>query len=659
MDQHISTAEALLRQGELCLLKRELLGVELFRKAAELDPQNPELFFKQASSLYEYGYEDKNEKILLLASKKLKIAALLSPQTFSIWHLWGSVLLKLGKITDRYHYFLESKEKLTKAMALISSQDSSQTTDILADLHWAYGFTWKKSAERSEEALDYQLAVAAFNKASLYSDHLPSEFWHTYGHTCLDLAEHINDLRLYAKAIHCFKRCISKSDASYEGWRSLAQALLMLHRYTHDEDHFLQANECFSSAAQLQTQDVTLWLSWAQFLCDSGRRQRDIKKLRSCIEKCHRAHACEPNHSLIMGLWAEALALIGELSDRVDLIYDAQNKISEISQSAENHPDVWFSYGMCLNSFSRYFDEIDYGYQAIEKFQQGLSIDRTCHRHWHAIAEAYTYIGNKEEDPEFLERACRFYAKAIDLHSSSSYIYNYASALSLLGELTQEQQWFEESVVQFERALGMQKNAIYLHPDWLFHYATTLDMLGDFHEEKSYYTRAIEILSHVLMIDPDFPQIHHRMALCYSHLADLLEETEHFNRAIHHFRLSLKHDEENDQILNDWSMTLMHLAEHSQDTGEIDQLYREAEHKLTQAAKLGNVNSFYHLACLHSLIGNYEKSLFFIEKTDYFNALPSMEELLEDDWLEGVRATSEFRSFLSQLEKKPHLHEEH
>jgi len=655
MNEQKHIAETFLEQGELCLLKRELSGLEFFRKAAELDPKNSQLFFRQALSLYEYAYDSSNESILLLASKKLKRAAFFEPPTFAIWHLWGNILSHLGKITKRHHFFLEAKEKFIQAVAL----SSQQPNDILSDLFWEYGIVWHKSGEHSQEALDFQLALEAFEKASFYCNALPADFWHTYGQTALALAQQINDIRLYMKAIHCFKQSISTPNASYTGWKALAQALKMLYSYTHDEDHFSQANECFSAAAQLYPQeDITLWFDWAQFLCEAGRRHKDIKKLRSCIEKCHRAPVFNPTHSLVIGIWAEALAMIGELSDRVDLIYEAQNKIAEASLTAENNPDIWFSYGMCLNSLAEYFDEIDYIYQAIEKFQQGLSIDRTCHRHWHAIANAYAHIGIHEEDLEFLERSCRFYNKAIDLHPSTFYIYDYALVLSKLGEITESQKWLEESIIQFERALNRQKNAAYLHPEWLFHYATTLDMLGDFHEEKSYYIRSIEILSHVLMIDPDFPDIHYQIALSYSHLSNLIEDSEYCHRAIHHYRLALKHDEESDQILTDWSITLINLAEYSHDSGEIHSLYREAEHKLIQAAKLGNVNSFYHLACLYSLIGNYEQSLLFIEKADNFNALPLMEELLEDDWLEGLRATPNFRAFLSQLEKKPHLHEE-
>jgi tetratricopeptide (TPR) repeat protein len=651
-------AEHLVTLGELTLLKRDARGLDLFQRASEYDPNNAELLFRQALSLYEFGNEE-DKKVLLLANRKLRRASLVDQSCFKIWHLWGTILLRLGKSSGEFHYFLEAKEKYARATALSEDQE----VDVLTDLYWDCAMIWKKIAERSGEAVDLQIAIESFRNASLHSDQLPSDFWNDFGQTCARLACHLNDIRLYVKAIHCFKHAISTSASFYSGWTSLATTLGALHAQTHDEDHFSQANECFAAAAQLQPQDAHLWLDWAKFLCESGRRHRDLKKLHSCIEKCQHADTCMPNNPLVKAIWAEALAASGELSERLDLLYEAQNKIAEASHycphdSERGHPDIWYSYGMCLNSFAGYFNDTDYYYQAIEKFQYGLSMDRTQDRHWHAIAVAYAMIGQMEMSCEPLELASRFFTKAIALKTSSFYIYDYALTLSKIGEITHEQYYLEEALFQFERALAIQKNAIYIHPEWLFHYAATLDMLGDFYEDESYYSRAIDIFTHVLMIDPDFPNIHHRLALVFSHLGDLVEETNHFYRSLHHYRLACEHEEENDQILHDWGITLINLSQSLQDPGETNQFYREAEHKLTQAAKLGNLAAYYHLSCLYSLLNQNDKAMRFLEKADFFSSLPPLEELLQDEWLDGLRSTSPFRDFLSQLEKRPNLQEE-
>ena len=140
---------------------------------------------------------------------------------------------------------------------------------------------------------------------------------------------------------------------------------------------------------------------------------------------------------------------------------------------------------MCFNSFGLYFNDYDYYYQAIEKFQAGLSIDRTYDPLWHAIAKTYSTVGILEEDVDTVLLSMKFYEKALSLSVSSPRHLDYATTLSKLGEMTHEQKWLEQALYQYEIAFSMQKNAAYLHPEWLFSYATTLDMLGDFHEDRN------------------------------------------------------------------------------------------------------------------------------------------------------------------------------
>jgi tetratricopeptide (TPR) repeat protein len=639
--------EDLLRLGEMSLIKGDLSkAARYFADADQLEPENASMLLRQGLAYFEYGSTPGKEKILLLACKKLKLAALLSSSIPEAWHAWGNALFILGITSKEHHYFQDAEEKYRKALELGSSYE------LLADLYWDYGSVWLQIAQHSSEAVDFRKAIDALTQASTIREQFPGEFWNDFGCASLGLAERINDIRLYVKAINCFKQTVSLSIDSFQGWTNLAHALELLYAETHDEDHFSQANECYASAAQLKPQDTDLWLSWARFLLESGRHNQDIKRLRSSIEKCHRAYVCDPDLPLASAIWGEALALIGDYSDRLELLYEAENKVSAALQLADNSPEVFYSYGMCLLSFGRYYHDFDYYFQAIEKFQEGLSINRTCSKLWYALAKAYAALGDLEEDLEVYEKSLRFFQKAMDLDPSSTIIFEYALTLSKYGEETDDEKLLEQAIYYFEKALNIQKNALYLHPDWLFHYACTLDMMGDYHEEDTYYVRAIEIFSHVLMIDPDFPGIHHNLALAFSHLGELMGETEHFYRALHHHRLASKRDEENDQILLDLALCLINIAERIQDAAEIDQLYREAEHKITQSARLGNEHAYYHLSCLYSLLGQYDKALRFLQKSEELKTLPPLDEILSDDWLDGLRSTSDFREFLSQIEKR-------
>ncbi len=649
-DARCAEASLLLLQGEKALLSGDLSpAVELFCKVVELDPCNARIYLRQGLALFEYGSEEGKEKTLLAASKKFKFAIQHDPQLVEAWHAWGNTLFLLGKTYREHHYFQDAEDKYRNALTAIQDQPY----ESLAELFWDYGTAWIKLAEHSQEAIDWQFALNAFQKASAHQTELPAEFWVDFGYATHALAEKISDIRLNVKAVSCFKHAVSINFSSYEGWSNLAKTMQALYNQTHDEDHFSQANECFASSAQLKPQEISLWLDWAQFLLDSGKRNQDIKRLRSSIEKCHRVYAIDPDLPLALAIWAEALALLGEITDRLDLIYEAQNKISEARELDEESCDICYSYGMCLTSFANYFGDYDHYYQAIEQFQHGLSIDRTSTRLWHALGKTYASVGDLENDTEALELSLRFFTKAIDLNPSSQIHFDHALVLFNLGDIAHEKRWIELSVAEFEMALSMQKNAIYLHPDWLFHYACALDKMGDIEEEEPFYTRAIEIFSHVLMIDPDFPYVQHHLALALSHLGELLGDIEQFRRAVHYFRLAAKHDEENDQILLDFAIALVNIGERTRDKTEAEQLYQEAEHKLTQSARLGNAQAFYQLGGLYSILCQNEKAMRFLEKAEEFESLPPIEELLSDEWLDGVRSTSEFHTFLSKLEKKP------
>lgn len=637
--------EDLIAAGEYKLLKGHLLqALGLFKEAEELIGDTRwDLYYRQALALFEYGSEEGHEKALPLSSKKLKKAHFLHPNSAEILHTWGNVLCQIGEVQQQGHFFLTAKDKYEKALAL---------GEISAELLWDYGNVWYYIGTYSEEAVDLQKAIQAYEQAIQQPNAFPADFWIDYGITAMLLSKKVSDIRLIVKAINCFKHGISQDKSSFDCWSNLAGALQMLYEHTHDEDHFSQANESFSTASKLLPQDSAHWLEWAKFLLVSARRNNDLTRLRACLEKCHHAYAYDGENPMILAIWAEALALLGQSTERLDLIYEAENKISEALEMDENNPEVWHCLGMCYCSFGRYFNDYDYFYQAIEKFQTGLSIDRSYDPLWHCIANAYATVGSLEEDVDALIQSLKFYEKALSLSNSSIRHIDYAEALSKIGEITQEQKWFQQALWHYETALSAQKNAVYLHPDWLFSYASTLDMMGDFHEDEKYYIKAIEIFSHVLMVDPDFPKLHHRLAQAFCHLGELLGETDSFYRAIHHLRLALKHEEDNDTMILDWGIALIHIAQHTAALTDSEQLMYDAEQKLTLAAKLGNVQAYYYLSCLYSLTRQYEKSMMFLQKADHFTALPPLEELLGDEWLDGLRCTSMFQEFLSE---HPHL----
>lgn len=640
--------ETFFKQGELRLLHGDISGVQFFDLALQLDASNPKLYFNQGLALYEFGRQHQSSKGFLLGSKRFKAATKLQNDYFEAWNFWGSSLYQLGMLSKQHHFFLEAEQKFKKAISL----SCTQSQDVLSDLYWNYGSVWIQLSSKSHEPSDMHLALDAFSKAANLSEDLPVDFWYDYGKICLMLGSKLNEQRFFVKSIQCYKNAVSLEISSYKSWLELAKALKTLYFATHDEDHFTQANECFSTAAQLNSKDVELWIQWGNILCTSGRLISDEKRLRSAIDKCQKAILTDDSKPVINSIWSEALSTLGLLSDQVELIYEAQNKVLDLLDKNLCTPQLLYALGISLFGLGKYFNDLDFYYQAIEKFQEGLTLDRTKHKLWHALGITYTVIGQIEDDNQTFSLAHKFFQKALALRPTSLYYYDYAHSLSKYGEILNDASLLLQAKENFEYALKLQKNATYLYPKWLFEYGVTLDHLGEFSDERAHYVKALDILNHVLMVDPDFPQIHYQLALTYAHHAELTSETEIFQRALHHFRLAHKRDEENDVIILDWALTLTSFADEIEDETMKSNSFRDAEYKLTQAAKLGNTHAYYHLSCLYSLTRNIEKSMHFLLKANEFDALPEAEELLEDDWLENLRETLPFQNFYHHLESQ-------
>ena len=324
----------------------------------------------------------------------------------------------------------------------------------------------------------------------------------------------------------------------------------------------------------------------------------------------------------------------------------------------ENDIDVFLSEGYYLMSLGHYYQDMEYFYDAIDKFQVGLDTDRTAHEFWYAMATCNAILAIQTLDQTLFLRASRFYVKALEIHYCTEYVYALSTLLSKFGEQTKNQVYLEQGAQTMQHLMQLQKNIFSVHPDWLFQYAVTLDNLGDFHDEDHYYNKAVDLLLHMLILHPDFPHLHHRLALVYSHLGDLHGELEWFTRAIQHYRIAAKKNPDDDTVLVDWATTLLHTALLSHDSYEAQQIYRDVEYKLLQTVKQGGVYAYYPLSCLYSILQDYDKALLYFKKAYDNESLPTLEEVINDDWIDGLRSTQGFREYFDTIAKKVNFRQE-
>jgi tetratricopeptide (TPR) repeat protein len=431
----------------------------------------------------------------------------------------------------------------------------------------------------------------------------------------------------------------------------MAHAFSQLYINTMDEQFVAQGAECFEKVTKLNPKHIDAWLQWGQLLAESGKLNRDSKQLDSSVAKSSRAYLIDSTDPIIISQLVESLSYLGAYSNRLNLLIEAENKILKVIDSIPDSPDLWRAYGICLIGFGLYYTDPDYFDMAIEKLQYGLSLDRTDADLWHALATAHQWIATLTDDVDIIERTTRFFLRAIDLKPACpSFIYDAACALLHHSEVADNLTSLEQAIALFETLLHNQRDVLLNHPQWLFQYASSLEWMGDFSTEESYFQRAAEMYSQVLLIDPDYPELHLRLGICQVHLGHMTLEREYYNRAIHSFALAVRQDEENEKSWLEWGLCLVHLAHHTIDQEAMNQLYFEAEQKITKAGSLGNAYAYYHLACLYSILGRYGEAMNLIRQALHLKTLPSIEEILEDEWLDNLRSTQEFTQFLSVLE---------
>lgn len=651
IEQKKEFAGMALAAGEISLLNENVKGLSFFEKASLLAEDDADTWYRKGCALLNFAIKTKKEKILHLANRCFKHASLLSSNQMEVGSAWGASLLHLGTLTGEHHYYISAKEKIQ--MALNCSK--SLPGQAMAHLYWNYGLIWANLAQHSGEAIDVRLSIQAFQNAKKHLESLPPEFLKDSGNAYLQMGLLVNDSRLYLQAVELLQEAVTLDPLYTEGWITLANAYTQLYINTMDEKYTVKACECYEHLcnSKRSRKQAEYWLGWAQILGESGRLNADEKKLRLSIQKAARGHKVDPNCPFLIYQWAESLSYLGSLTNRLDLLIEAENKILGLQDHSSDDPELWHAYGTCLIAFGQYYSDPDYFDMAIEKLQHGVTLDRTNAEMWHTLGLAHNYNAHLTDDLDLIERSTRFFTKALELKPACpSLQFDAANAWLLSCDLHDNPKDLNQAIFLYESLLQGQKEALLNHPEWLFQYATALEWLGEYTADETHFVRAADLYMHVLLIDPETPKVHFRIAMCFARIGEYAIEAEYYRRAMHYFTLAIRKDEEDDSIWLEWGLACIHLAHYSIEPEVADQYYADAEQKLIRAGQLGNQNAFYNLACLYSILRRYEEAMDFIYKSESACALPAIEEMLEDEWLDNLHNTETFTRFLSHLETK-------
>jgi tetratricopeptide (TPR) repeat protein len=648
-EERLLLARLIVMQGALQLAKTDNRVLESFEIASHISSQAPEILYEQGCILSSYS---DNIRCLNLASQAFALALQQVPTLSKGWYLRAQVLTAIGLFESDGSYLVEAHQNFEKAQTFLDNSEESINRE---EFFWKWGFCLASLGKVSGEPLDFHQAITKYRLAYDLGCY-DVKFFNDFGHCFAGIGSLLENPEYFGEALKLFNRAILKDPLAFEGWYNQACCIQSLIEFMPHDKLLEQADQSFAQAAEVNPLCSQLWLKWGQLETTIGKIKHDQQKIESSLEKFEKANQLESGHPHILSCWAEAELFLGAQEERLDLLQSAQLKILKSLKIQPEDPDVWYLYGSCLNEFGRYFDDEGHYNQAIEKFQYGLSLSRKHPLLWYGLALAHFALGELTEQKDLFEKAIRHFSRVIECGGGFAQFWNdWGVALMKLGELTQQVSYVEAAIEKFEQALKQPIQNIDgedVDLEWVCNYGSAYDLLGDLTEELCHFERAVQVLTQVIQLDPDYHQAHYSLALALSHVGEAMFDVESYQKAIEHFQYLLDQNPEDEMIHLDFGISLINLAliVHDNYHPERSQaLYHQAENHLMQAAALGNTQSYYQLAGLYSITGHYDQAMHYLERAQFFGTLPPIEDLLHDDWLEELRQMPAFRQFINEL----------
>ncbi|NGX57442.1 MAG: hypothetical protein K940chlam3_00334 [Chlamydiae bacterium] len=651
VQDRVVLAKLFVKCGELELKEGKDGPLSTFELANQLAPKNSQLLLEQANAYALYGDILEN---LICAADAAEEAESANPHCLNSKMTWANVMVEIGvKKKDPSHFYQAN----SKYQQICESENFQKQRD--PQFYWHWGVCWHYIAKQSGEASDFVKALSKYKEAENL-DLSDIMFFNDYGNALVDLACLVSREDLLIQSSELYQKVVESAPDFYEGWFNLACTNHRLWQMKGEEKYFLSANKAFDQAASLNAGEASLWFKWAQFLFHAGKDQLDIQLIQESLDKFLKANTLLPDHASILGEWAEAQLLLGVMTEKLEYLKWAKVAILRALELEPENANHWATYGRCLIELGRYFQDESYLQESIEKLNYSISLHRTDSRLWYGLATSYHILSDLKDSPSLCEKAVKYYSRVteFDGEMTPDFWNEWGVALMRMGEYTQDKRWVEAASEKFEHSIRLfylLHDPATINPTWLYHYGTALDFLGDFTNDEKFYEKAIKVLSQSLVLDPSHYKAKYHLALSFAHLAEIVSDVDCFQKSLEIFAEILQQEPEDDIAWIDWGLALLNLAELVHDpahTSYTERLMKEAEEKLMRSASLGNEASYYYLACLYSLQERLPEAFHYLERAELANALPTIEEMIHDEWLCNLRSTNNFQEFLRHLNRK-------
>lgn len=583
-------------------------------------------------------------------------AATLDPDNSLFYYHWGTAVMYLGRVKGDISLLLDADHLLHQAEEL--SRDCDDT--FFTAMYWIRGQLWHSLSHLSGEPCDLEKALQYYRRVA-DRDIQVAPFWNDYADALCEIGNLLKNPPAFEEIVALYHRAIDINPRYYPAQFHLGNCYQAYFEETWKSSLFWHAHEQYTHCRVLNPQEGSLYHAWGCLFLLQGQLRRDNELLDQGCELLEQAAALGSNdlEELDFAL-VKTYLWRGSIYDDLALLRQAKDRAEAILAAHPTSAEAALLVGQCYTEYGHYFSEESYYHLALEKLAYALSLSETSSKIWYSCATTNLALGELTGDPEYLKMALGQFERATEFDGPFfPQFWNEWGVTSMkLAEHFHDRSYLELAVEKFETAIDSDfclSDGEHVDPEWLYNYGCAYDFLGDMLEDSMYYERSILLLQKVLEIDPNYLQARYNLAVAYTHLGECMADIEALKAACEHFRLLLLHDVEDEIAWNDWGMALMNLALLLYEDADPDQAeahFQEAEGKLQHATALGYNIAFYNLACLYSVQGDNQAAIAHLERAAHNAGLPSLEDVMQDPWLDGVRQTEPFRRLLSHLLSK-------
>lgn len=634
--------------GEKLLSVDYQQGAYYLERATALAPKSIKIYSLKGSA---YAQLTSHAPALESATAAYAAAAALEPQNSSIWYQWGVAAMHLGRLQCDVALLQDADRLLLRAAALRSEDEP-----FYAPLFWSWGQLWHSLSRLSGEPCDLDKALQYYRQVAEHNINA-APFWNDYANALWEMGGLLKRPEVFNDVVALYRKAIQLNPRYYAAQFNLGICYQRYFELTWKSTLFWSAHEQYTHCRVLNPQHGPLYFSWGRLLLLQGQLRRDTDFLDQACDLLERAQALDPNNPKLNLELAEAYLWCGSVYDDLELLHQAEELALSTVQDNPTNAEAWSLVGYCQAEYGHYFGEECYYRTALEKFSHALTLDRTATKAWYGCASTTLAVGELSGDVELIRLAISHFEQAQEFDGPflPQFWNEWGVTCMKLAELSNDQTALETAIEKFECAIETDlciSDGEHIDPEWLYNYGCAYDFLGDMTEDHTYYERSIALLQKVLEIDPSYLQACYNLAVAYAHLGEFAADIESLQKACEHFQQLLIADVEDEMAWNEWGLALINLAlllydEAQPDQGEL--FFNEAEGKLQHAAALGYNVAFYNLACLFSLKGNYTTAIAHLERAEHSAGLPPIEDVMQDEWLDGLRQTEQFRRLMSHL----------